>query len=159
MNTVKSPALNAVRVGQFLIQDAGFSKNHILLLTDEKATTNNILYAMELLGKAVRPDDLVVIYFCTHGTGSPTDPRIPNVITTHDIDFKQNIGIPMKIYGDIVKKLVPSNRVVTILDVCFSGNVRDLDPGAQERFNEELQGCGQIVVASSKNPLAFWKPS
>lgn len=128
----------------FLINEAGFKPNHVYYLTDEQATKKNILRVMgELLPRAIRRDDLVVLYFSTHGT-----PKMKgeNFIVTHDFDASGQNGIPMERLGELIKQKIPSDRVVTILDTCFSGNARNMDEKAL--IDELLVGSGQIIVSA-----------
>ncbi len=135
---------DAMMFKDFLINECGFAKNHVLCLTDENATTRNINHVMKnLLPQGVQKNDLVLLYFSSHGTPSRNS---QNYIVTHDFDGVQNTGIHMQTLGEMIKTHIPSNRVVTILDTCFSGNARDLD--AAEFVDEQLLGSGQIVVSS-----------
>ncbi len=135
---------DATSFRDFLINEAGFKPNHVYFLSDEQATTRNINRVIsELLPRAVRPDDLLLTYFSTHG--SPTL-REKNYVVTHDFDGKGKTGIAMQELGDTIKSKISSDRIVMILDTCFSGNARDLDQG--ELLDELLQGCGQIIVSS-----------
>lgn len=147
INQLRWCVADALALKDFLIKEAGFMPNHVLTLTDQEATTHNIMRVMtKLLPNSVRPDDLVVLYFSTHGTGTPDKPNVENHIVTHDFDGAGNMGIPMQKMGDLIKANVKSNRVVTILDLCFSGNARDLD--SRDYLDTIMQGCGQIIVSA-----------
>lgn len=135
---------DAMMFKEFLVKECGFAPNHVLCLTDENATTRNINHVMKnLLPQGVQKDDLVLLYFSSHGT---PDKAGGNYIVTHDFDGVQNNGIHMQTLGEMIKKNIPSKRVVTILDTCFSGNARDLD--AAGFIDDQLLGSGQIVVSS-----------
>jgi len=136
---------DANKLKDFLITEAGFKPNHVYCLTDEQATTRNIMRVMtELLPRAIQPDDLVLTYFSTHG--SPTM-HGENYIVTYDFDGKGQTGIPMQELGNLIKSKLPSDRVVTILDTCFSGNAREMGD-QRELLDTLLQGCGQIIVSA-----------
>lgn len=135
---------DALLFKDFLVKECGFAPNHVLCLTDENATTRNINHVMtKLLPQGVQKDDLVLLYFSSHGT---PDKAGGNYIVTHDFDGVQNNGIHMQTLGELIKQNIPSNRVVTILDTCFSGNARDLD--AAGFIDDQLLGSGQIIVSS-----------
>lgn len=128
----------------FLVNEAGFKPNHVYFLSDEQATQKNILRVMtELLPSAIQRDDLVLLYFSTHGT-----PKMKgeNFIVTHDFQLDTQNGIPMAKLGELIKKKIPSDRVVTILDTCFSGNARQMD--TKQALDDLLVGSGQIIVSS-----------
>jgi hypothetical protein len=141
-NSLRYCVADATALRDYLVNNAGFKPNHVYMLTDEQATTANIYRVMEkLLPAAVRKDDLVVLYFSSHGTPSM---RGENYIVTNDFDGKMDgsskTGIPMSKMSEMIKANIPSNRVVTILDTCFSGNARDLD--------SPLTGCGQLILTA-----------
>lgn len=128
----------------FLVKEAGFKPNHVYFLYDEQATSKNINRVLTtLLPAAVRPDDLVVTYFSTHGTG---DMHGENYIVTYDFDGTGKTGIAMQELGDTIKSKISSERIVMVLDTCFSGNAKDLDQVS--RLDELVQGCGHIVVSA-----------
>ncbi len=146
VNGLSCCVADAMALKEFLIKEAGFRPNHVLMLLDEEATTANITRVMtELLPQAIQPDDLVLLYFSTHGSGAIDKPTGQNFIITHDFG-RPGAGIAMQSLGDMIKQKIPSNRVVTILDTCFSGNARDLDP--RDFIDHMLMGSGQIVVSS-----------
>ena len=137
---------DAISMREFLINEAGFSPNHVLMLTNEQATTANVMRVMtELLPQAVRKDDLVVLYFSTHGSGNLTGPNYNNHIVTYDTG-PEVPGVHMQTLGDLIKAKIPSDRVVTILDVCFAGSAKDLD--AKDYLDSLLQGSGEIIVSA-----------
>jgi len=138
---------DAMKFRSYLINEAGFNPNHVLVLTDEKATTDNILRVMtKLLPQAVKHDDLVVLYFSCHGSGNLGGENTENRIVTHDFDGTSNKGILMQQMGDMIKQNIPSDRVVTILDLCFSGNAKDLEDSSS--LDALMQGSGQIIVSA-----------
>ncbi|HEY9680275.1 MAG TPA: caspase family protein [Oculatellaceae cyanobacterium] len=141
-NSLRYCVADATALRDYLVNSAGFKPNHVYMLTDEQATTANIHRVIEkLLPAAVRKDDLVLLYFSSHGTPSM---RGENYIVTHDFDGKMDgnskTGIPMSKMSEMIKANIPCNRVVTILDTCFSGNARDLD--------SPLVGCGQLILTA-----------
>jgi len=135
----------------FSVDDIGVNPGSIEIidsvLTDEKATTDNILRVMtKLLPQAVKRDDLVVLYFSCHGSGNLAGENTENRIVTHDFDGTSNKGILMQQMGDMIKQNIPSDRVVTILDLCFSGNAKDLEDSSS--LDALMQGSGQIIVSA-----------
>lgn len=146
VNGLSCCVADAMALKDFLIKEAGFRPNHVLMLTDEEATTPNITHVMtKLLPQAIQPDDLVLLYFSTHGSGVIDKPTGQNYIITYDYG-RPGTGISMQNLGEMIKEKIPSNRVVTILDTCFSGNARDLDP--RDFMDHMLMGSGQIIVSS-----------
>ena len=67
---LKYAAKDAKDFARFLITNQNFSEDHVLLLTDEKATRANVLGALgsQWLPRLANPNDLVVLYFSSHGS-------------------------------------------------------------------------------------------
>jgi hypothetical protein len=143
-NSLRYCVADATSLRDFLVNEAGFKANHVYLLTDEQATTANIKRVMtELLPRAIRPDDLVLLYFSTHGTPEMGG---ENFIVTYDFDGKGSTGVPMSTLSKMIKNDIPSNRIVTLIDTCFSGNAKDLD--GSRALDDVITGCGQLILTA-----------
>ncbi|HEV7508520.1 MAG TPA: caspase family protein [Thermoanaerobaculia bacterium] len=140
-----------------------FNPANVVLLTDEKATRANILSALsEIIDKA-REDDLVFLYFSSHGSPHQDDAGMQGVgyIVTYDTSRK-SLFIDALEYEDFSRKvaLIKARRKVAFLDTCYSGQAK---PGAKGLFIEDgrgiedktarlfLSGEGTYVVTSSKS--------
>ncbi|MBW8873632.1 MAG: caspase family protein [Acidobacteria bacterium] len=140
-----------------------FDPAHVVLLTDEQATRANILSALnDLIGKA-KEDDLVFLYFSSHGSPHQEDAALQGVgyIVTYDTSRK-SLFIDALEYEDFSRKvaLIKARRKVAFLDTCYSGQAK---PGAKGLFIEDgrgiddktarlfLSGEGTYVVTSSKS--------
>ncbi len=149
----------------YLITDAGFAKDHVLLLLDEQATRANVLSAIggKWLPHCVLPDDLVMIYVSTHGSSPDAKVDGVNYIVAHDSDPDDlyATGIAMQDLTRIIKGKVSSDRVVMLLDACHSGTVAPEGKGLVRATNLDadsvLQGCGQIVISSSEPGQVSWE--
>jgi uncharacterized caspase-like protein len=131
-------------------------------LINRFATHDNIAYNMGAgwLQKVARPDDLVLLYFSSHGSdpialdasGVPValnragSQEVNNYIVTYDFDWHNpgGTGISMQKLGEMVKRSIKSNRVVVIADTCFSGNLTTRGMGR----NADPMGFGQIAVTA-----------
>jgi len=133
-----------------------FPVNHVTVLTDEQATSKAILAALDDLEGRAKQDDVVVVYFSSHGAP-------PNIfqhvnIVTYDTDLlfgkqgqealtdrekllqRQSLwdtSIPRQRLHDFFRK-VQSKRVLMILDVCYSGDVFAQIPGYKPNGSEVL---------------------
>lgn len=134
-----------------------FQKDHVKLLIDEDATKVNIMDVLgdSFLPHAAAPGDLVVIYLSTHGSPSGADIRGVNYVMANDSRVNKLFatGIEMRQLVRTVKERVHTNRVVLVLDTCYSG------AGAEEahkgifRKNVDTQSLAQssgtLVISSS----------
>jgi hypothetical protein len=160
-NSLTYTVKDACDVRNFLIEKAGFKPSHVKLLVNRYATHDNIAYYLGegWLQKVARPNDLVVLYFSSHGSspvaldasGHPASAsgqaaEQNNYLITYDFDFRDPnaTGISMQKLGEMVKKSIKSDRVIVIADTCFSGNVttRGMGGGA------DPMGFGQIAVTA-----------
>jgi hypothetical protein len=135
-------------------QLGNFPFSHITKLTDQQATRQAILNALADLEQRAQQDDLVVVYFSTHGTQPDMFDYVH--IATYDIDLlfrnKKELSprevvlrqqalwdssIPRQRLHDFFRK-VQSKRVLMILDVCYSGDVFTPIPGFRPTGSEIL---------------------
>lgn len=140
-----------------------FDPANVVLLTDEDATRAKILTALNDIAVKAREDDLVFLYFSSHGSPHQDDPGFQGVgyIVTHDTSVK-SLYIDSLEYAEFSRKvaLIKARRKVAFLDTCYSGQAK---PGAKGLFIEEgrgiedktarlfLSGEGTYVVTSSKS--------
>lgn len=146
-------ANDAKRFADFLIKEGNFAADHVLVLTDEMASRKKILDSLcyRWLPSVVRSDDLVLFYMASHGTPAVTDGDGGNYLVTHDFDDKNPFesGIQMQSLGALIKDHLPSNRVVIIVDTCFSGNIEPKVTGQPpSQLLRLFQGAGQVVVSA-----------
>lgn len=162
---LKYASKDAVDFGTFLVKQAHFAPDHVLMLIDEKATRQNILAALgdKWLPKVAGPNDLVLIYISSHGTASKLDLEGINYIVAHDTtpDSLYATGIPLQDLNRIIKDRVHCDRVVLILDACHSGAATGGNKGLVRASNinaeEVMQGTGQLVICSSKPDQVSWE--
>lgn len=142
ISNFKDPAINlkyaakdATDFANFLVKNEHFKSDHVRLLTDQKATRQNIVDALSDKGFASKAEkkDLMVIYFSSHG-GKPMHDAGVNFVVPYDGNFRNLLtaGIPMEWLSQIVKEQVPCQRVVLVLDVCHSGAAA-IDASSAER--------------------------
>lgn len=149
----------------FLIKEKGFQQDHVKLLTDKAATRANILSLMgsKWLPRVAEPDDLVVIYFSSHGSPSSLDVGGVNYLVAHDTDPNDlyATGIAMQDLARIIKARVHCDRIMLVLDACHSGVVAPSAKGMAREANVNVdsivQGTGQLVLSSSSPEQRSWE--
>lgn len=147
----------------FLVSKGNFKPDHVRLLLDEKATRKQILSGFDkFLGRVARKDDLVVVYFSTHGTPESSDARGKSYLVSYDAD-KDDLfasAIPMSDITDLIKSRINSERVLLVMDTCFSGHSAG-SKGVDEVGNMDAaklaQGSGQLVICSSSPNEKSWE--
>jgi uncharacterized caspase-like protein len=149
----------------YLINDAHFRPDHVLLLLDENATKQNIISAFgsRFLPAVAEPDDLVVVFVSTHGTPKTEDQGGRNYIVAHDTDIKDlyATGVDMDEVLHRVKEAVKSDRALIVMDACYSGGGVPGAKGMSYRANFDAhqiaQGFGHLVMSSSSPNERSWE--
>lgn len=157
-------AKDATDFRNFLVNKCNFAPDHVKLLTNSQATKNRILDVMgqSWLPYVTLPDDLVVIYFSSHGSPSEMDVAGVNYIVAYDTnpDKLYTTGIDIEALASAIKKRVHANRVLVIFDACHSGGASDASKGIARKGNVDtslLQGTGCMVICSSQKNEASWE--
>lgn len=149
----------------YLIKEANFAPDHVRLLTDEKATRRRILSELDnnFLGRVARPDDLIVLFFSTHGSPSQLDKTGKNFIVAYDTEPTELFatGIEMQAMTRDLKERVDAKRVLLVLDACHSGGVNPHSKGLTRVGNFDTDslaiGNGQMVICSSEPDQQSWE--
>lgn len=154
-----NPTLNTFGRGggqkfyQYLTEQAGFAKDHVLMLKDDQATRENIISALgdKFLPRVAKPDDLVVIYISTHGSPSQNDITGLNYLLAYDtkVDELYATGIPLQYISRTISERIRSRRAIVVIDSCHSGAAT---AGQASGVNaaELAQSTGQVVITSSR---------
>ncbi len=149
---------DAVALGDFLVHDAHFKndKEHVKVLVDEKATTENIRLAFGEIRASAQPDDLVVVYLSSHGRGRELDPTGLSYVLTYDTDTTTKAttfasAIKMAELAEL-GRWVLSRQYVLLLDTCYSGGAQPESRGGDGLDPlQGLQGSGdRVVISASK---------
>lgn len=164
---LKYSAKDATDFYNYLIDPASghFTKDHVKLLVNEDATKVNIMDALgdSFLPHAAAPDDLVVIYLSTHGSPAGADIRGVNYVVAYDtqVDKLFATGIEMKQLLRTIKERVHTNRIVLLMDTCYSGAGVEGGHKGLVRTNvdtqEIAQGIGSLVISSSSPNQRSWE--
>jgi hypothetical protein len=160
---LKFPAKDAQDFRDFLIAKGNFARDHVLLLTDQKATRVGVIDACGdgWLPRRVLEDDLVVVYISSHG--SPADSAGENFVMAYDSDPKRPYatGIRLQDLSNEIARRTGCDRLVVLLDACHSGAAVEGRKGlvrTQSNFNlETITGEGQLVISSSQPDQVSWE--
>ncbi len=149
----------------YLVNEANFAPDHVRLLLDEQATQRRVLSELgtKFLARVAKPDDMVVLFFSTHGSPAQADIRGQNFIVASDSDPEDlyTTGIEMDKVVESIKSRVLSDRVLLVLDACHSGAVRTNSKGLFYKGNFDAEqlalGTGQLVICSSEPNQQSWE--
>ncbi len=148
----------------YLTHSAGFAPDHVKILLNKDATQRRILSELgnKWLPHVANPDDLVVIFLSTHGSGSEMDIGGQNYLIAYDTDIDDlyTSAIPMQRLAHDIRSRVHCDRVIIFLDACHSGATENGGKGLIRTgvdASELSTGSGQLVIASSKEDQISWE--
>jgi len=104
----------------------GFANDQVRVLTDQRATRDNILVRLEKMVKAARSGDLLVFHFSGHGSqirdrdGDELKDHMDELICPYDMDW-DGVFITDDMLGEILNELPRGATMEVILDCCHSG--------------------------------------
>lgn len=164
---LKYPAKDAKDFCDFLIEKANFAPDHVKLLVDSQATRSRILTEIgdSWLPRLAKPNDLVVIYFSSHGSPSQMDLEGMNYVIAHDTSRNAlfGTGISLQDLSSIIQSRVHCDRIVLILDACHSGAAKTKSDGKglvrQGNFDigQIPMGKGMMIICSSEPSQLSWE--
>jgi hypothetical protein len=142
-------AEDAVRVRDALVRGAGMRSGDGIVLTDQQATVSGVRNAIQSVGRNIGPEDTFVFFYSRHGSRiprsdpQPTDPdALDETLELYDAE----------ITDDSMRELlgqVPANRVILLLDACFSGGFsKDVIsvPGRMGLFSSEEDVTSSVAA-------------
>ncbi len=164
---LKYPAKDAKDFCNYLIEKGNFAPDHVKLIVDNQATRSRILTEIgdSWLPRVAKPNDLVVIYFSSHGSPSQMDIEGLNYIIAHDTNRNAlfGTGIALQDLSSIIQNRVHSDRIVLILDACHSGAAKTKSDGKglvrQGNFDigQVPMGKGMLLICSSEPNQVSWE--
>ncbi|MEW6542977.1 MAG: SUMF1/EgtB/PvdO family nonheme iron enzyme [Nitrospirota bacterium] len=143
---------DAQAVAKLLETQAGIPRSHIRLLTDAKATGNDLRTVSQWLRMRVKPESVVYVYYAGHGTPDPKTGDAFLVPWDGHPDYPDGL-YPLKALYESLNAL-PAKQVLVLLDSCFSGSVGRslLAKGARPMvlsLENPLLAAGKVVVLAA----------
>ena len=134
-----NPAINLKYCHQDAIDMYELLKIHttsenMVLLINQQAYHNNIVYYTRQLFQKAQPEDIVIFYFSGHGS--------KNSFSTHDNDL--SFSTLQSIF-----KQTKARRKLIIADACYAGALRQ--PGNQAASNNVNMGNNVLLFLSSRS--------
>jgi uncharacterized caspase-like protein len=97
--------------------------DYVKSLVDDEATAYNVKTEINRLARMAEPEDLVVLYFSSHGSPENLDTAGINYIVTFDTEVNNLYATAYKM-DDLMEDIgrrIKAERVVAFLDTCYSG--------------------------------------
>jgi hypothetical protein len=148
----------------------GFPSGRVRRLINQQATGLKIKEGIGWLRSNAEEDDLVVLYFSSHGSPRKSDPNGVSYIITHDtstVDSASLYATSIQMVDLVltITRELKAKRVVLILDTCYSGDAqskpgeRSISPvyasdATPAQFSSALSGLkigyGRAVLTASR---------
>lgn len=162
---LKYASKDATDFRDWLISEGRFKADHVHLLTNAKATRENIVAQLgdSWLGRMANRDDLVVVYISSHGSQAKDEVNGVNFLVAYDTNKNSLLatGIPMQWLSKIIRETVHCQRVVLVLDVCHSGAAasesKELTREGAFDISKLQVGEGQAILCSSLAQQVSWE--
>jgi hypothetical protein len=126
VSDLKYADADALALHKFLQTPAGgrFTPDNMLLLTNEQATLARLQQAMKGFVSQPAPDDLILIFFASHGDADPRA-RQNLYFLTHDTDVDRmpETAFAMKDFKRMMDNNVRARRLVLLIDTCHSAGL------------------------------------
>ncbi|MBL8291077.1 MAG: caspase family protein, partial [Bryobacterales bacterium] len=150
-----------------------FHKENVTVLTDGQATSRAIRSALADIARKAMKEDLVLLYFSTHGS-SPSMDRSKigsGYLVTHDTDVNDLYATAygMDELANFMRQKINAERIVTFLDTCYSGDTTrilqqtsgskalEVEALSDQAIGQIAQGRGSVVITSSSNRELSWE--
>ena len=150
-----------------------FPRQNVTVLSDQEATTKAIRSALADIAKRAMKDDLVVLYFSTHGS-SPSMDRSKigsGYLVTHDTEVADLYATAygMDELANFMRQKIRAERIVTFLDTCYSGDTTrilqqtggskglEVEALTDQSIGQIAQSKGSVVITSSNNRELSWE--
>lgn len=127
---------DVVTMNEMLVHNLGFSDPKLIrMLTDESATTNNILERLEWLIDGAEPGDVLFFGYSGHGSqtvianyDSSEPDGLSECIVPIDMNWRDKM-ITDKTFKHLFSKVPKGVNLTVLLDCCHSGSgIRDFQP-------------------------------
>ncbi|MEM2002586.1 MAG: caspase family protein [Candidatus Methanomethylicaceae archaeon] len=138
-----------------------FNPDHVRVLVDKGATTKAIKESLNWLARNAKEDDLVVIYLSSHGSPREMDTAGVSYVITYDTDVSNPdslyaTALPMVDLADAVRTRIKAQRVVVLLDACYSEGAIPIGI-SKDALNRIRQGIGRVIITSSRADERSWE--
>jgi WD40 repeat protein len=127
-----------------------YQKVEVRLITNDQATSQNVLKGMEWLVRSTTQKDVAILFLAAHGL---LDARRNYYLATHDIDPKSPRGTAVR--WSEVKSLIDDlpGRFLLFVDTCHSGGITGEAPRGLDVVDDPLrdlvtEATGAVVFAS-----------
>jgi tetratricopeptide (TPR) repeat protein/uncharacterized caspase-like protein len=163
--TLHYASKDAKDFADFLIKNENFAPDHVRVLLDAKATRDEIVTELEdtFLPRVVKPDDLVVFFFSSHGSPAGRTYNNENFLISYDTKKTRllSTGIEMQELTRIIREKCKADRILIVMDACHSGGGADGAKESEGGTNFDVKnitlGHGQLIISSSSEQQRSWE--
>jgi hypothetical protein len=130
-----------------------FQEDHVLRLTNDKATAPAIKGRLNTIATKAKPEDIVLVYISTHGSSRTDDLRQVSYLYTYDTDVTSRdqvfgTALPMVEVSGIISTRCVAQRTIVLFDTCHSGAGLAAQSLSTADFDRLRAGAGRYIVSS-----------
>ncbi len=157
VSDLKYADADARSVYQFLqTKSAGsFSTANIRFLANEESTIKNVRDSLSAFVAQIEEDDLLLIFFASHGTPDPYYPQ-DLYFVVHDtvVDRMADTALAMKEFKQLLDQNLRAKRLLVLIDTCHGAGItsaRGISNNLANLYAEKLlfREEGTAVITSS----------
>jgi hypothetical protein len=155
---------DASDVYAYLVDPAGgnFKRENVILLRDEYATRDRVVRALSEMQRIAQENDLVFVYFSSHGTPPDKFGGVHVVTTDTEVKPRERVwetSVNEAILRDFVQN-VRAKRLVLVMDACYSNGAyahidgflppggKSLETGTDEGWGRSRQYMAQRLLGA-----------
>jgi Caspase domain/TIR domain len=152
-------------------QGGGYPPGNVRVLTDDDATRDALISALDDLGRATDADSTVFVYFSGHGGRIEHGPRAGEYLLPVDAVYPDDEALATSaLSGEqftAALGAIPARKVIVVFDCCHAGGVgrpkdvgsTPLEVGLSEGYYDRLTaGRGRVIFASSRSTEYSYVP-
>jgi WD40 repeat protein len=156
LTPVPAAGPSVMDLGRRLVECAGLDPDHLTMAVDAASPED---LAAVLSETAERAQDVLLFWYVGHGLVSPANEL--HLATRATIDLTQGVpgfqALPYSTVKDIIKQC-PAERVVIVLDCCFSARAEAWVPANGDNPFDSVRQQGVYVLASAGRDEEAWAP-
>jgi hypothetical protein len=133
-NNLRGCVNDALTMAKIATDHAGFPRDGVRLLCDDRATTANIRKRLRWLVEGAGRGSRLLFHYSGHGSqvrdrnGDELDDHLDEIICPHDLDWSDPVTDDE--FGALIAELAPEAAFTIVLDCCHSGT------GTREFFRD-----------------------
>ncbi len=154
-NNLKGCVNDALTIAKVATEHAGFPRDEVRLVCDERATTANIRERLQWLVSGAGPGSQLLFHYSGHGSqvrdrdGDELDDHLDEILCPYDLNWEDPFTDDE--LGRVIAQVGPDVRFTIVLDCCHSGTA------TREFFKERAAAGAPNLRYLTPPPDVAWR--